>query len=346
MAVQSVGAANSVSDEMVSTGNIEYDVDADGAADILFYSKDLTTIATGIDSLNTNIATLQQSFVTLSNTTAQYKTNIINSLNSNIFLKANIPTDATFEQIIQSINNIPAPTVATGNVWPSGDNTGVGITSNGQSVNIDGVTNLNLAVNESVTLPSGYYPSDITVSNNVINRGTVSFSPSGKQSITLQAGYYTGGTLDSTSAYNQGYNQGVTDADARANPSSTNYQTGYNQGVANADARSNPSSANYQAGYNAGKNAATLSQTRLATPSGYSRWETTYTFSYTCPKPGVISCYSTNQYEGTGYITLNGVTQASGQTFSATFVVNAGDSIYYAHNYGSLSGWINYAYIN
>lgn len=67
---------------------------------------------------------------------------------------------------------------------------------------------------------------------------TISFSPSAKQSITLQAGYYNGGTLDSTSAYNQGYNQGVTDADGRANPSSANYQSGRAQGQ--ADVINNP----------------------------------------------------------------------------------------------------------
>lgn len=42
----------------------------------------------------------------------------------------------------------------------------------------------------------------------VLTKGSLSFNPSAKQSIALQAGYYNGGTLDSTSAYNQGYSDG------------------------------------------------------------------------------------------------------------------------------------------
>ena len=53
-------------------------------------------------------------------------------------------------------------------------------------------------------------------------------------------------------------NEGITAADARANPSSANYQAGHNAGVAAADARANPSSANYQAGYAAGQNAVSI----------------------------------------------------------------------------------------
>ncbi len=48
------------------------------------------------------------------------------------------------------------------------------------------------------------------------------------------------------------YGYGVTAADNRANPNSTNYKTGYNAGVTAADARVNTASANYKAGYSAG----------------------------------------------------------------------------------------------
>lgn len=51
----------------------------------------------------------------------------------------------------------------------------------------------------------------------------------------VPAGYYSGGTLDSRPSYTNGYNQGVSDADGRANANSTNYKSGYNAG--NADAK-------------------------------------------------------------------------------------------------------------
>ena len=52
---QTVGAAPTVTGEIVSKGNIEYDANNDGTADVYFYSKDLTSIATGIDALNNDI---------------------------------------------------------------------------------------------------------------------------------------------------------------------------------------------------------------------------------------------------------------------------------------------------
>ena len=191
MAVQTVGATGGITDSLKSKGNIEYDANGDGQADVYFYSKDLTTIAGGVEDINSNMAILSQSFTDLTTASNGYKSDIIAGLNSNVYAKNNIPADSTFEDIISKINNIPAPTTATGNVWSSGDNSGIGITSNGQSVNIDGVTSLNLAVNESVTLPSGYYPNDITISNNVANRGSSPvYLTSANNTVTLPQGYY------------------------------------------------------------------------------------------------------------------------------------------------------------
>ena len=88
----------------------------------------------------------------------------------------------------------------------------------------------------------------------VVNRGALNWSGS-NTAYSVPAGYYTGGTLDSRPSYNSGYNAGVTAADNRSNPNSTNYKTGYNAGVAAADARVNTGSASYTSGYNAGHNA-------------------------------------------------------------------------------------------
>ena len=104
----------------------------------------------------------------------------------------------------------------------------------------------------------------------VVNRGALNWSGSNTTK-TVEAGYYTGGTLDSRPSYNNGYNAGVTAADNRSNPNSTNYKTGYNAGVAAADARVNTGSASYTSGYNAGvsagKNANWSSKTVSATGS-------------------------------------------------------------------------------
>ena len=88
----------------------------------------------------------------------------------------------------------------------------------------------------------------------IVNRGTLNWSGSNTTK-TVEAGYYPGGTLDSRPSYNNGYNAGVTAADNRSNPNSTNYKTGYNAGVAAADARVNTGSASYTSGYNAGYSA-------------------------------------------------------------------------------------------
>ena len=82
------------------------------------------------------------------------------------------------------------------------------------------------------------------------NRGALNWSGS-NTTYNVPAGYYSGGTLDSRPSYNAG----VTAADNRANPNSTNYKTGYNAGVTAADNRANPNSTNYKTGYNAGYSA-------------------------------------------------------------------------------------------
>ena len=96
----------------------------------------------------------------------------------------------------------------------------------------------------------------------IVNRGTLNWSGSNTTK-TVEAGYYNGGTLDSRPSYNNGYNAGVTAADNRSNPNSTNYKTGYNAGVAAADARVNTGSASYTSGYNAGVNASKMGYTAL-----------------------------------------------------------------------------------
>ncbi len=82
----------------------------------------------------------------------------------------------------------------------------------------------------------------VGLTGTIKNNGTLNWSGS-NTTYNVPAGYYNGGTLDSRPSYNNGYNAGVTAADNRANPNSTNYQTGYNAGVA---AGTNASKMGYQ----------------------------------------------------------------------------------------------------
>ena len=76
------------------------------------------------------------------------------------------------------------------------------------------------------------------------------------------------GVAGTDKGYNNGYNAGVTAADNRANPSSTNYKTGYNAGVTAADNRVNTNSTNYKTGYNNGYSAGQNAGRTLKTYSG------------------------------------------------------------------------------
>ena len=90
----------------------------------------------------------------------------------------------------------------------------------------------------------------VGLTGTIKNNGTLNWSGS-NTTYNVPAGYYNGGTLDSRPSYNAG----VTAADNRSNPNSTNYQTGYNAGVSAADNRVNTNSASYNSGYSAGNTA-------------------------------------------------------------------------------------------
>ena len=46
------------------------------------------------------------------------------------------------------------------------------------------------------------------ITGTMANRGTLNWNPTSSTSQTIQPGYYSGGTLNSTNAYNAGYNEG------------------------------------------------------------------------------------------------------------------------------------------
>lgn len=126
----------------------------------------------------------------------------------------------------------------------AGTSAAINNSANTSEAHNTGTSQINLGIGEQITIPHGYYNKDIVIANGVSNKGVLSFSPSNKSTATVQAGYYTGGTLTSDGAYNTGYSQGVTNADARSNPASYNYKSGYNAGYAEGIAKSQSATAN------------------------------------------------------------------------------------------------------
>ena len=62
------------------------------------------------------------------------------------------------------------------------------------------------------------------ITGTMANRGNLNWKPSNGTTYTVPAGYYSGGTLDSTSAYNNGYNAGYDKG------KTDGYNQGYNEG--------------------------------------------------------------------------------------------------------------------
>ena len=143
-----------------------------------------------IDELSAIIANHYTAMIGLIN---GYQADIIKGLNNTVYANDKISENASFPDIISKINNIPTPKI-DGTINDKGEVT--------------------LGIGETITIPAGYYPDGITVTNNVVNRGKLNWAPTGKTTYSVPSGYYEGGTLDSSkvydAAYNAGYNAGRT----------------------------------------------------------------------------------------------------------------------------------------
>ncbi len=221
--------STSVADDMVSVGVFNYDSDGDGEYDIILDARDIDNLAEAVDTLNTE-------YTTAISTLSANKYALVQAMDATVTAKdpilssgATDADDISFDTIISTISNLQTPSTATASYYAGGvdgDNStngyladsGSAATSSSVSsgtatinLNTSGESDLTLGVNEAVTLESGYYSDPVTISNGVVNRGTLNFSPSGSETQTLKAGFYEGGTLDSSVAYNEGYADGVND---------------------------------------------------------------------------------------------------------------------------------------
>jgi hypothetical protein len=82
-------------------------------------------------------------------------------------------------------------------------------------------------MNQSLTIPAGYYSNDIVVDNGVKNNGVLNWNPSGPETFTIN-GFYSGGTISTVNAYNAGYAAGKNDYNAYINA----FKAGYDKGQA------------------------------------------------------------------------------------------------------------------
>lgn len=225
--VTGVAYADSVkiADDMVSVGVYNYDADGDGSydeGDIIIDARDIQNLAEAVDTLNSEYTTA----------IAQLSANkfaLVKAMDATVTAKNKIladgATDAddiSFDSIISTISNLQTPSTATASYYAGGSNgdnstngylassgstaTSSSVSSGTATINLNtsGASDLTLGVNEQITLESGYYSDPVTVSNGVVNRGSLKsvILTSSSNTVTLEAGYYDTFTVstDITSA--------------------------------------------------------------------------------------------------------------------------------------------------
>ena len=116
-----------MSDEIDTLGDQVDTLNENNSDDEL--SDDISTISDGIDTLDDLLSSIMSSFNSLKSSLSKYKSNIISALNSNVYAQNNISSDASFEEVVDKINDIKYM----------------------------GTVDITLDSNDSYTLESGYY---------------------------------------------------------------------------------------------------------------------------------------------------------------------------------------------
>ena len=141
ISAQPVAAAGTVESSIKSTGNIEYDKDNDGTADVYFHANDLNNIGKGMDTLNADNATLTTKYneLSLANTNLKKdyddlqinvnklsekydtlieqvntnRTDLINASNSTIRANNKLSADIKYADLIKAISGVKTKAAAT-----------------------------------------------------------------------------------------------------------------------------------------------------------------------------------------------------------------------------------------
>ncbi len=122
---QTAGATSNVVDQVKSKGNIEYDSNSDGTPEVLFCAEDLKKIGEGYDFVYAKIAALDASYSSLVNTTGNYKRRLVSGLNKSVRQNNNLPTDASYNDIINAIDNITNQAARNYDLTPANTSTAI-----------------------------------------------------------------------------------------------------------------------------------------------------------------------------------------------------------------------------
>ncbi len=167
-----------------------------------------------ISDLNTQIAELKAKQSTGNATVAQVLQGATFSNSTSVGLTGEMPNRGA---INQTLNAGGSYTIPAGYHNGSGKVTASSLASQ---------TDANAGAGQIL---SGYtaWVKGSKITGSMANRGALNWNPSGSSTYTVPAGYYSGGTLNSSGAYNAG----VSAADNRVNTNSASYKNGYNAGV-------------------------------------------------------------------------------------------------------------------
>lgn len=154
-------------------------------------SDQISSISDGIGVLDDLLSSIMSSFNSLKDSLAQYKSDIISALNSNVYSQNNISSDASFEDVVDKINDIKY----MGNV----------------DITIDS--------NDTYTLESGYYDGGTIDVSAIYEAARAEGFAAGKEE-----GKAEGIAEGKTKGYNEGLVEGKKQGDTAG------YNRGYSEG--------------------------------------------------------------------------------------------------------------------
>ena len=162
-------------------------------------SDDISTISDGIDTLDDLLSSIMSSFNSLKSSLTKYKSNIISALNSNVYAQNNISSDASFEEVVDKINDIKYM----------------------------GTVDITLDSSDSYALESGYYDGGTIDASAVYEAARKEGFDAGKEEGKTE-GYKDGLTAGKKEGETTGYKNGYTDGKKQGD--TEGYNRGYNAG--------------------------------------------------------------------------------------------------------------------
>ena len=184
-------------------GRITSDANGDGVDDVIYDASDISALVEASEQTYDNISFMEDMLKQTIADAGDARQKVIDAYNKKSFVD-DIAKGANADTVANTIRGtkewpvVVSYAAGTGNQFtskgkPSKSNTGALSLEFAKSGN-----NIVLDVDQQVTLPAGYYAEPITVSNGVINKGSISYIFSGNGTKSFDAGYYDGGSIASS----------------------------------------------------------------------------------------------------------------------------------------------------